>query len=42
MGEAVWPAEFPGAYLATMLGIIVVLFGEYEDQFKSGLEWMEV
>ena len=42
MGEAVWPTEPPGAYLATMLWVVVVLLGQHEDQLKSGLPWMEV
>ena len=37
MGEAVWAAEPPGAYLAIMLRVVVVLFGQHEDQLKSGL-----
>ena len=42
MGEAVWRAEPPGAYLTTMLRVVVVLLGQHEDQLKSGLPWMEV
>ena len=42
MGEAVWPAKPPGAYLATMLRVVVVLLGQHEDLLKSGLSWMEV
>ena len=42
MGEAVWPAEPPGAYLATMFHVVVVLLGQHEDQLKNGLSWMEV
>ena len=42
MVEAVWPAESPGAYLTPMLWVVVVLFLQHEDQFKSGLLRMEV
>ena len=42
MGEAVWPAEPLRAYLATMLWVIVVLFGPHEDELNSGLPWMKV
>ena len=42
MGEAVWLAESPIAYLAIMLRIVVVLLRQHEEQFKSGLPWMEV
>ena len=36
-GEAVRPAEPPGAYLATMLQVVVVLLGQHEDQLKNEL-----
>ena len=42
MGEAVWPAEPSGAYLVTMLWVVIVLLGQYEDELKSGLPSMEV
>ena len=41
-GKLVWPAERPGAYLAIMLRVVVVLLGQHEDQLKGGLPWMEV
>ena len=37
MGKAVWPAENPRAYLATMLWVVVVLLGQHEDQLICGL-----
>ena len=36
MDEVVWSAESPGAYLATMFRVVVVLLGQHEDQMKSG------
>ena len=44
MGEAVLSTDSPppGAYLATMLRIVIVLFWQHEDQLKSGPPWMEV
>ena len=42
MGQVVWLAKPPGAYLATMLRVVVVLLGQHDDQFKSGLSWMEI
>ena len=37
MGEAVWPAEPPRAFLATMSRVVVMLFGQLEDQLKNKL-----
>ena len=42
MDEAVWSAEPPGAYLATMFRVVVVLLEQHEDQLKSGFPWIEV
>lgn len=41
MGEEVWLAELPRAYLATMFHVVVLLFGQHEDQLRSGLPWMK-
>ena len=32
MDKVVWPAEPLGAYLATMVRIVVVLLGQHRDQ----------
>ena len=42
MGETMWAAKPPGGYLATMLWVVVVLFGQHDDQLKSGRPWMKV
>ena len=42
MGEAFGLTKPLGTYLAIMLRIVVVLFGQHEDQLKCGLPWMEV
>ena len=34
MGEAVWLAKPPGAYLGTMVWVVVMLFGQHQDQLK--------
>ena len=41
MGEVMLPAKPPETYLIIMLRVVVVLLGQYEDQLKSGLPWME-
>ena len=34
--------ESLGAYLAPMLQVVVMLFGQYKNQLRSGFLWMEV
>ena len=36
MGDVVWPAEPLGAYLTIMFWVVIVLFGQHEDQLKYG------
>ena len=40
MGETVWLAEPPEAYLTTMLRVVVVLLWQHENQLKSEFSWI--